>query len=495
MSYLLVVSELDDWHLDIPSLTVIRAQDFLTDPVFGVSSADQIFNLCHSFSYQSLGYYVSLLAEARGQQPFPPLATIAGLQLDAQLGWLTENLNKVLKRELAPLKKTKFELNIFFGQSETKRYGKLARQLFNLLQIPLMQIYFERPKDQWRITGVKPLAINELLQQQRDFLAKTADVFLSGQKPSILAREPRYRLAILHDPDNPEPPSNRKAMQKFKKAAEATGLRAQFITRKDFSRLHDFDALFIRDTTFANHYTYEFSRQAEAIGLVAIDDSASILKCNNKVYLTELFARHHLPALKTLLIHKGNIDQALYSPALPCVLKQPDSSFSLGVVKVETQEQLHSKASELLNKSELIIAQEYLPTEFDWRVVILDRKILCVAKYYMAPGYWQIIKHDQRTGGYVEGPTVAVAETGAPREMLRLALQAANLIGDGFYGVDIKQSGDSFYLIEINDNPNIDAGNEDTLLKDALYQKIMNVFLQRIKARKADLSAGEATAL
>lgn len=492
MSNLLVVSELEDWYQDIPHLTIVRAQDFLTDPAYGVSSSDQVFNLCRSFSYQSLGYYASLLAEARGQQPFPPLATIAGLQLDAQPGWLTENLNETLQRELAPLKKTALKLNIYFGQSETKRYNKLARQLFSLLQIPLMQVYFERPADQWNITEVKPLAINELPQKQRDFLGEVAAGFFIGQKLSIQIHEPRYRLAILHDPGNPEPPSNRKAMQKFKKAAEATGLQTHFITHNDFPRLHEFDALFIRDTTFANHYTYEFSRQAEAMGLVVIDDPASILKCNNKVYLAELFARHHLPAPKTLLIHKGNIDQALYSLALPCVLKQPDSSFSLGVVKVETQEQLHNKANELLEKSELIIAQEYLPTEFDWRVVILDRKILCVAKYYMAPGYWQIIKHDQRAGGYIEGPTVAVAETGAPKEMLRLALQAANLIGDGFYGVDIKQSGDRFYFVEINDNPNIDAGNEDTLLKDALYQEIMNVFLQRIKARKAGRLAPQA---
>jgi glutathione synthase/RimK-type ligase-like ATP-grasp enzyme len=106
-----------------------------------------------------------------------------------------------------------------------------------------------------------------------------------------------------------------------------------------------------------------------------------------------------------------------------------------------------------------------------------------VAKYFMAPGYWQIIKHNEQAGNYVESPAVAVAETGAPREMLRLALQAANLIGDGFYGVDIKQSGERFYFIEIN--PNIDAGNEDALLGDALYREVMSAFLRRIQARKA----------
>ncbi|MDD5179792.1 MAG: RimK family protein [Gallionellaceae bacterium] len=485
MSNLLVVSDLHDWPLDIPGLTVVHARAYLTDAAYGMSSADRVFNLCRSYDYQSMGYYVSLLAEARGQQPFPRLATIADLPSSTQADWLTECLIEPMQREFAPLKADSFELSIYFGRSEVKRYAKLGLQLYKLLQIPLLRARFECHAGQWRLVDVLPLAIEEMPQRQRDFLVKAAMEFFAEHKPQAQPRAAHFHLAILHDPDDPEPPSNSKAMQKFRRAAEALGMRANFITRADFARLGEFDALFIRDTTFANHYTYQFSRQAAADGLVVIDDADSILKCNNKVYLAELFARHHLPVPKTLLVHKGNVDQVAYSLALPCVLKQPDSSFSLGVVKVDTQEQLRSKACELLQKSELIIAQEYLPTEFDWRVIVLDRKLLCVAKYYMADGYWQIVRHDEQSGSYVEGSVVAIAETSAPREMLRLALQAANLIGDGFYGVDIKQAGEHYYFIEINDNPNIDAGSEDALLKDALYHEVMSVFLRRIQARKA----------
>ena len=49
-------------------------------------------------------------------------------------------------------------------------------------------------------------------------------------------------------------------------------------------------------------------------------------------------------------------------------------------------------------------------------------------------------------------------------ELLRIALKAANLIGDGFYGVDLKQVGNRYYVMEVNDNPNVDAGNEDGVL-------------------------------
>jgi glutathione synthase/RimK-type ligase-like ATP-grasp enzyme len=85
---------------------------------------------------------------------------------------------------------------------------------------------------------------------------------------------------------------------------------------------------------------------------------------------------------------------------------------------------------------------------------------------------------------YIEGLTQTIALDEVPTKVIRLALKAANLIGNGFYGVDIKQVGRHYYVIEINDNPNVDAGNEDDILKDTLYQHIMEVFLRRIEARK-----------
>ncbi len=73
----------------------------------------------------------------------------------------------------------------------------------------------------------------------------------------------------------------------------------------------------------------------------------------------------------------------------------------------------------------------------------------------------------------------------APRKAVSMALKAANLIGNGLYGVDVKQSGDKFYIIEINDNPTIDSGLEDSVLREELYMRIMGVFLSRIEQAKA----------
>ncbi|MDX5368557.1 MAG: hypothetical protein LPL29_04195, partial [Alphaproteobacteria bacterium] len=61
------------------------------------------------------------------------------------------------------------------------------------------------------------------------------------------------------------------------------------------------------------------------------------------------------------------------------------------------------------------------------------------------------------------------------------------------YGVDLKQAGDRVVVIEVNDNPNVDAGIEDTVLGRQLYERIMGVFLARMEARvSADRRMDEA---
>jgi glutathione synthase/RimK-type ligase-like ATP-grasp enzyme len=68
--------------------------------------------------------------------------------------------------------------------------------------------------------------------------------------------------------------------------------------------------------------------------------------------------------------------------------------------------------------------------------------------------------------------------------VVRTAVKAADLIGDGLYGVDLKQVGRQCFVIEVNDNPSIDAGYEDQLLKDSLYDRVMEVFVRRIERQK-----------
>ncbi|MDD5328706.1 MAG: RimK family protein [Sulfuricella sp.] len=483
MSVLIVVDNLRGWPRAISGARIVSAQAYMADPAMAGERAAKVCNLCDSYQYQSVGYYVSLLAEARGHRVLPKVGAIEDLKSPDLVRLLVRDIGELIQRSLEPVQSDLFELGIYFGRCEDKNVDPLCRRLFGLLRMPLLRLTFEPRGHLWRILGARPIAFRDILPAQRESFDRALQEYVLGFEGEG-ADKPRYHLAMLVDPDNPEPPSDAGAMRQFRKAALLRGMRTTRIGAAEIERLGAFDALFIRDTTFANHYTYRFSRRAVAEGLAVIDDPGSILKCNNKVYLAELLGRHGIPTPRTLIVHRGNLHRVIPELGLPCVLKQPDSSFSLGVAKVESERELYECAGEYLEKSALIVAQEYLFTEFDWRVGILDRRPLFVCKYFMAAGHWQIIRRGEQRLKIEEGLTVAVPFDETPEQVMKIALEAANLIGDGFYGVDIKEVGGRYCVIEINDNPNVDAGHEDGVRKEALYGEVMAVFLKRIEERK-----------
>src|SRR5690606_41965935 len=141
----------------------------------------------------------------------------------------------------------------------------------------------------------------------------------------------------------------------------------------------------------------------------------------------------------------------------PMVLKVPDSSFSRGVKKVDNLAELNALAREWLADTDLLLAQAFMPTRYDWRVGVLGGKPLFVCQYLMAKKHWQIVKH-QADGSALEGGFRTMSLGEAPPAVIDIGLRAASLIGDGLYGVDIKETQDGFFVVEVNDNPNIEHG-------------------------------------
>lgn len=466
---------------------LISARSYLTDPSF-VGRRVRVFNLCRSYRYQSLGYYVSLLAEARGHRPLPSVATIQDLKSQPLVRFVTEELHELMQRSLARLESDRFVLSVYFGRNMAERHRRLALHLFNLFPAPLLRAQMERVGDdgdaEWELRSLKAIAVQDVPEAHREFVARSAREFFAGRGPRKKKRRAmRYDLAVLVDPDEESSPSDERAIKKIVKHAEKLGLRTEVIGRDDLGRLAGFDALFLRATTGVDHYTYRFARRAAAEGLVVIDDPESILRCTNKVFLAELLQRAGVPTPRTVVVHRDNLEEVTATLGLPVILKLPDGSFSRAVVKAKTKEEFVQKAKEFLDDSDLVIAQEFLPTDFDWRIGLLAGEPLFAARYGMARGHWQIAHHGK--GGRVRyGDVEAVALGDVPPAVVQAATQAGALIGDGFYGVDVKEVDGKPFVIEVNDNPNLDAGCEDTVLGDELYRRLMSVFLERIERSK-----------
>lgn len=482
MHILIVVNDPEDWTLSVPGVELVAARVYLTDPRYTQLRRVRVFNLCRSYRYQSVGYYVSLLAEARGHRPQPNVATIQDMKLQTLTRLYSDELDGLIQHSLVPIRSDQFTLSIYFGQNLAKRYARLSLHLFNLFPAPLLRAHFCRDNDGWRLQRITPIPAAELPKSHQAFVTDAATQYFAGNRRRIRRELMRYDLAILYNEEDAIKPSNPRAIERFIKAARSLNIEAEVISKGDISHIAEFDALFIRETTAVNHHTYRFSRRAAAEGLAVMDDPDSILKCTNKVYLAQLLERHRIQAPKTLIIHRDNSDEIVYRLGLPCILKQPDSCFSQGVIKVETSDALETQVEKMLEKSDLIVGQAFVPTPFDWRVGVLDGQPLFVCKYHMAKDHWQIIKRDE-DGEPDYGRTENLTVEEAPREVIDCAVRAANLIGDGLYGVDLKQVGGRCLVIEVNDNPNIDAGYEDGILKEALYLRIMGSFLRRIEHR------------
>lgn len=485
----IIVDDELDWAPYYPTKDLVSAEKYLFCENIHNKRHTQVINLCRAYDYLSAGYYCSLLAEARGQSVIPSVRTLVDLINHQHYQLYDFNLEKNLAQHLKTLDQEnveQFAIKIFFGQTPSKPLANFARHLFERYTCPILVVDFEK-HGRWNIAGIRTGSLAELNSEEQDQFGSAIDSFSRKiwRKPRS-RRNYRYDLAILHDPAEKIPTSNKRALKKFIAAGNELGLDVELIEQKDFSRLLEYDALFIRETTAINHHTYRFSKHAENNGLVVIDDPDSILRCTNKVFLYDLLTNNNIPTPQTRLIMKSEaIDYGAIGHELgyPLVLKIPDGSFSVGIEKAPDERSFIEISRKLFERSAILLVQEFIRTDFDWRIGILNNRPIYACKYIMARGHWQIYDHSEenkiKTGGYA---TFGIHQV--PKDVIKTAVRATRLIGNGLYGVDIKTAPEGSVVIEVNDNPSIDAGVEDEFLGDELYRIIMSEFARRLDQKR-----------
>lgn len=477
---LIVTDQSSDWQQYFPSEQVVSVDQYLNSNGTHTHRSLQVVNLCRDYGYMSSGYYCSLMAEARGHRVIPRVMAINDINQPFLLSSGLLKLNKLCAQ-------TDFiQCKIYFGRTAEKGLDKLARRLFEQFMVPVIELEMNRVQEQWQISKIGPFPFQDLNDQEQDFFVESLELFSTKvwRKPKQ-EKKYRYDIAMLVDEEEKMPPSDPSALKRFRRAANRLGVNLETISPDDLSRLGEFDGLFIRATTNISNYTYRFAKTAEKMGLVVMDDSESIMKCTNKVFLTELLQRNKVPAPKGVILQsfdeqwKSNVMQEL---SFPMVLKIPDGAFSRGVVKVRDEQELECEAGALFEKSALILAQAFMPTDFDWRIGVMNRQAIFACKYMMSRGHWQIYQH-HNSGRVSSGGFETLDLKQVPKNVVDVALKASNLIGSGLYGVDLKEIDGQVYVIEVNDNPSIDHQVEDAFLGDLLYDRIMTEFLRRIQMR------------
>jgi glutathione synthase/RimK-type ligase-like ATP-grasp enzyme len=492
MIHTLVVVDSTDIITDaLPALSIpiIDFKQYLSDYPKKGEPKTRVINLCATDLYLSKGYYCSLLAEARQHRVLPSVNTINDLiikseteQLDSYQLTLPQHLCGNVSKLMEGIGEA--PVLAYFGHAEHADFSRIARFVFERYPVPILALKLQVQRNVTTV-NVQLKSMFSLDDVQRVILFEKLQQFISTSwRKTSPKKRARWDMAILHNPEEKTPPSDAKALKNFIKAAKQVGIHAELITPKQLGLISQYDALFIRETTAIDHHTYHAARRAEQEGLVVMDDATSILRCCNKVFLHDAFTYHKVPAPKSAFVSANDTEsraRLIAQFGFPMVLKLPESSFSIGVFKANDEAELTEKLEHMLAQSALVLIQEYVYTEFDWRIGVLNGRAIYACRYFMARNHWQIYNHSSKThfsGSFETLPTFEV-----PKAVLDAAVKASSIVGKGLYGVDVKQSNNQVYVIEVNDNPSLESKVEDLYLGKELYMIIMQEFANRLELR------------
>lgn len=442
----------------------------------------RILNLSNDYSYMSKGYYVSLIAQARRQKCMPYVDQMLDLNWKRLSTKSIQDFNRTLEKlkikdEESEIGKTYLS---YFGRSDNKTIEPLTRQIFDVFRSPLVKIDIKFNGTKWVFSAAENMSISQLSENQLLKFNEALKNYVGIGWRTTKDKPYKFWLAVLTNPSEKLPPSNAGALEKLTQIAKKKNIAVEIIHKADLPSLIEYDALFIRETTNINHHTYRFARKAQKEGIPVLDDPQSIIQCSNKVFLNELLSNHGIPVPETMIVDKRAAAELEKDFSETKIVKIPDGSFSRGVKKAESAEEFREITATMFKKSDILLIQQFIPTDYDWRVVVLNGQPLFVCRYHMVKGHWQIIQHVS-SEKYEEGRTEAIAIADAPKDIVKTACKAAKLIGKGLYGVDMKYTGGKSYVIEINDNPNIEAGKDDAAEGDVIYEKLIDYFAAEVR--------------
>ncbi|MCB2230958.1 ATP-grasp domain-containing protein [bacterium] len=256
------------------------------------------------------------------------------------------------------------------------------------------------------------------------------------------------------------------ALMRFSQVARRMGHTVDYLFRPDMHKIPQYDAIFIRALTDPLNTSYVAARTAQLHGKRVLDDPDSIYICCDKINMYGHLKAASVPLPETIWLDEAEVthkraQELLDTMGPTVVLKAPNSSFSMYVDKVDTPEEFLKVGKRFLRRSDRIVVQRFVKSEFDWRVGVLDGKPLYVCQYVIPKKRWKILTYTAE-GKAIYGPVIPVEIEKADPRLLATARAAAAAVGSGLYGIDLKQVGDDYLVIEVNDNPTINAGDEDT---------------------------------
>ena len=153
---LIIVNDPRELPLRFEGYELVSARAYLTDRRYADMKGVKVFNLCRSYRYQSTGYYVSLLAAARGHKPIPNISTIQDLKSQTIIRIASEELDELIQKSLSSIQSKTFVLSVYFGRNIARRHDTLSHHLFKLFETPFLRAFFylNDKSGKWQIQNI-----------------------------------------------------------------------------------------------------------------------------------------------------------------------------------------------------------------------------------------------------------------------------------------------------------------------------------------------------
>ncbi len=318
--------------------------------------------------------------------------------------------------------------------------------------------------------------------------------FLSEQSPDKL-----YRFVVIYnDPENMTDDSKREAeemavnMLKYGKELGLVGFKCRiedaYLTRKDDKIfIHDIDdkeflidentIVFNRSKSndFANWQGLMYDLEKSGVPVINSLDVHLLCADKWKTYISLKKVGAKQP--KTLLVNLPEKSQGVYErldTKFPVVLKTQLGTGGVGVVKLENETQLLATTQLIhkLNQERGMILQEFIPLEYDIRVIVLAGEIHGAMKRPTPKG-------DFRSNVHQGSEPEKIILTEMERMEIDIVMKAFQK--SSWIGIDLIPSKDREkerpYVLEVNTQPGTVGYN--SVIKGDILKDVLKTYMNR----------------
>lgn len=192
------------------------------------------------------------------------------------------------------------------------------------------------------------------------------------------------------------------------------------------------------------------AHRLEHVGMRVVNRPSAIEICNDKGLQALLFARHGVPhPVSHHAFSYAQVREAVAAVGWPAVVKPVSGSWGRGVTRVVNDDCLDAwvggrESADAAGKLFPVLVQEYVDKPgHDLRVVVVGRTPIVAIRR---------VSDDWRTNTHLGAEVERVEVT---REIEKLCTQVVDVLGDGFYGVDLLEDRTTgeLMVLEVNANP------------------------------------------